>query len=149
MLLLKKYRTLNPIIHLDKDQIRAIHPDQIPNLNENQLWVIINKSYSLQSWESEENKTFIFTPEQFNALTPEQVKYAVEGRRHRYITEEQFNALSIDQINILLEDSFFQEFWDVEVIEKFTKRRDELLKFGDIKLRVQDSPPEPTLLDVY
>ena len=147
--IIEKYGTLNPIIHLDRDQIRAIHPDQIPDLNKNQLWVIINKRYDLHSWESKKNKTFIFTPEQFNALTPEQVKYVVEEYRYHYITEEQFNVLSIDQINILLEDSFFQEFWDVEVIEKFTKRRNELLEFGDIKLPVQDSPPEPTLWDLY
>ena len=129
-----KYGTLDIINLLNKDQIRAIHPDQIPDLNNKQLNVLSHNKRNKRGF-------FIFTPEQFNALTPEQFEYILEqGRGHyseKFISEEQFEALSIAHIDVLLE-----KFIPSEVRQELVARREYLLEFGDIQFTAKETPPE-------
>jgi len=127
-----KYGTLNITSLLDEDQIRGIHPSQIPDLNENQLDTLRKKR--------NRRGLFVFTPEQFNALTPEQLNYIIKRDYYyseRFISEEQLEVLSIAHIDVLLKVALDREIrgWLIE-------RREYLLEYGDIELTAGETPPD-------
>ena len=136
----EKYDTLNIINLLNEDQIRAIHPRQIPDLNEAQLNIIIRNKRNNRG-------LFIFTLEQFNALTPKQFEYMLvqDYDSEKFISEEQFSALSIAHINVLLE-----KLIPTAMEQELVARQRYLLEFGDIKLTANETPPERTSKkDIY